>query len=116
MDILESKLENLSLIAVNGRLDTLSAGDLEKKMDSLIGSGCTMVIIDLEKTEYISSSGLRVLLASLKKVRKQQGDIMLARLAPDIIQVFEMSGFDKLFNIFESVEAAAAHKGKNTSA
>jgi anti-sigma B factor antagonist len=63
-------------------------------------------VLNLEKMEYISSSGLRVFLAQLKKVRKQQGDIKLACMKPYIKEVFDIAGFTQLFNIFENEDNA----------
>jgi len=63
-------------------------------------------VVSLDKLEYISSSGLRVLLATLKKVRKQQGDIRLACLKSNIKEVFDISGFTQLFNISDTEETA----------
>jgi anti-sigma B factor antagonist len=60
----------------------------------------------LEGLEYISSSGLRVFLSQLKKVRKQQGDIKLASMKPYIREVFDIAGFTQLFNIFDNENAA----------
>jgi anti-sigma B factor antagonist len=109
MEILESKVDNLSVVSMAGRLDTVSAPDLEKAMDNLINAGQVQLVINLQKTEYISSSGLRILLAALKKVRKVQGDIKLVGLSSDIRTVFDTAGFSRLFNIFDTVEAAAAN-------
>ena len=109
MDILESVLEDISIVSLRGRLDTSCAGDLEKKLDSLINSAQVRMVVNLKEVEYISSSGLRVFLAELKKVRKQGGDIKLACLKPEIRQVFDIAGFTQLFNIFDTMELAMAH-------
>ena len=75
-------------------------------MDLLIDAAQVGLVLSLEKLEYISSSGLRVFLAALKKVRKQQGDIELACLKPYIKQVFDIAGFTQLFVILDTEEAA----------
>ena len=106
MDIVDKKLDNVNLLSLSGRLDAYSATEMEKKLDSLIESGQTRLVIDLEKLEYISSSGLRVFLAALKKVKKQQGDIKLASMKPFIKEVFDIAGFSQLFNIFDTQQAA----------
>jgi len=72
----------------------------------LIDAGQARLVVSLDKLEYISSSGLRVLLATLKKVRKQQGDIRLACLKSNIKEVFDISGFTQLFNISDTEETA----------
>jgi anti-sigma B factor antagonist len=105
MDITEKKQGNINIISVAGRLDAYSSSELEKKLDSLIDAGQVQQVINLEKLEYISSSGLRIFLSTLKKAKKQQGDIKLACLKPFIKEVFDISGFTQLFNIFATEDA-----------
>jgi len=102
MDISEKKVGNVDIIALVGRLDAYSANDVEKKLNSLIDAGQVRLVINLEKLEYISSSGLRVFLAALKKAKKLQGDIKLVGLKPFIKEVFDIAGFTSLFNLYES--------------
>jgi anti-sigma B factor antagonist len=106
VEILEKKTGDGCIIALSGRLDAYSANDLEKKLDSLIDAGFIRLVVNLEKLEYISSSGLRVFLAALKKTKKQQGDIKLACLKPFIKEIFDIAGFTQLFNMFDTEEAA----------
>jgi anti-sigma B factor antagonist len=106
MEIVEKKQGNVNVLSLSGRLDAYSATEVEKKLDSLIEASQTRLVIDLEKLEYISSSGLRVFLASLKKVKRQQGDMKLACMKPFIKEVFDIAGFSQLFNIFDTREAA----------
>ena len=108
MEILEKKIGDVNLISIGGSLDAYSANDVESKLNSLIDAGQVRLVVSLDKLEYMSSSGLRVLLATLKKVRKQQGDIRLACLKPNIKEVFDISGFNQLFNISDTEETAIA--------
>jgi anti-sigma B factor antagonist len=108
MEIVEQKLGNVNMLSLSGRLDAYSATEVEKKLDSLIEAGQPRLVIDLEKLEYISSSGLRVFLATLKKAKKQQGDIKLACMKPFIKEVFDIAGFSQLFNIFDTRDAAVS--------
>lgn len=109
MEILEAKTGDVCILSPIGRLDAYYASELEKKLGSLIDAGQVRLVINLEKLEYISSSGLRVLLSTLKKVKSLQGDIKLACLKPFIKEVFDISGFTGLFNIFEAQEAAVGN-------
>jgi len=106
MEISENKKRNVNIVSLGGRLDAYSANELEKKLVSLIDAAQVLLVVNLEKLQYISSSGLRVLLAALKKVRKQQGDIRLACLQPYIKEVFDIAGFTSLFNMLDTEEAA----------
>jgi anti-sigma B factor antagonist len=112
VEILEQKIGKVNIISLSGRLDAYSANDLERKLDSLIDADQVQLVVNLGQLEYISSSGLRVLLAALKKVRKQQGDIKLACLKPYIKEVFDIAGFTQLFTIFDAEEAAVSSFGE----
>jgi anti-sigma B factor antagonist len=106
MEISQRTAGDVSVVSLCGRLDANSANDVERKLNSLIDAAQTELVMNLDKLEYISSSGLRVLLAGLKKVRKQQGDIRLACLKPYIREVFDIAGFTQLFKIFGGEEDA----------
>lgn len=84
-------------IALEGRLDTATAPDLEKELqDSL--DGVTALTLDFEKLEYISSAGLRVLLSAQKTMNKQ-GSMKLVHVSEVIMEIFEVTGFSDILTI-----------------
>lgn len=100
MEINQKIINNVPIISVAGRIDAATSKDLESVLNDLIEKNNTTIVIDLAGTEYISSVGLRVMLAALKKVRPKQGDVKLAALQPFVKEVFEITGFTKLFTIY----------------
>jgi len=106
MEIGEKQGENIDILYLVGRLDAYAAADVEKKINLATEKAQVNLVISMEKLEYISSSGLRVLLAGLKKARKQQGDIRLAGLQPYVKEVFDIAGFSQLFKMFEKEDEA----------
>lgn len=106
MEIGEKKAGEVDVLYPVGRLDAYAANDLEKKLNSITEKTPISVVVCLEKLEYISSSGLRVLLSALKKARKQQGDIRLACMQTYVKEVFDVAGFSQLFKIFEKENEA----------
>ena len=84
-------------IALEGRLDTTTAPDLEKELKSSL-EGVTSLTLDLEKLEYISSAGLRVLLAA-QKTMNQQGKMKVVHVCETIMEVFEVTGFSDILTI-----------------
>ena len=84
-------------VALEGRLDTTTAPKLEEK---LLGSvdGITRLVFDVEKLEYISSAGLRVLLA-MQKLMNQQGEMVLQNVNEAVMKVFEVTGFSDILRI-----------------
>ena len=106
MEIIEKKIGSISIIALGGRLDAYASSDVEQKLNALVDADEVRLVVNLERLDYISSSGLRVLLTSLKKVRKREGDIKLAGMKPHIKEVFDIAGFSQLFSIYDLEDLA----------
>ena len=81
-------------VALEGRLDTTTAPKLEEELRD----GITRLVFDVEKLEYISSAGLRVLLA-MQKLMIQQGEMVLQIVNEAVMEVFEVSGFSDILRI-----------------
>jgi anti-sigma B factor antagonist len=112
MQIEDKQVGDVNVLYLVGRLDASAANDVEEKLNSAALKTPLNLVVCMDKLEYISSSGLRVLLASLKEARKQQGDVRLAGLQPYVKEVFDIAGFTQLFQIFEKVEdAVSSYKG-----
>ena len=95
---IEIKKEAKSLILkITGRLDTTSAPEMEKAVKENI-SGVEKLIIDMEKLEYISSAGLRVLL-SAQKTMNGQGSMKVINVSDTIMEIFEITGFNEIMTI-----------------
>lgn len=106
MQTIEKEVGGVVVLYFSGRLDASAANEADAKLNTLTEKLPVHVVINLDKLDYISSSGLRVFLASLKKARKEQGDIKLACLQPYVKEVFDIAGFSTLFNIFDKEEEA----------
>jgi anti-sigma B factor antagonist len=84
-------------ICVKGRLDTTTAPQLEKEIQENL-QGLTKLVIDLKELEYISSAGLRVLLAAQKAMNKQ-GEMVVQNVDESVMEVFEVTGFSDILTI-----------------
>ena len=89
----DAKLE----IALEGRLDTMTAPDLEKELKESL-EGVTSLKFDFEKLDYISSAGLRVLL-SAQKIMNRQGEMKLTGVNETVMEIFEVTGFSDILTI-----------------
>ncbi len=92
--------------SVRGSIDALTAPDLSAALDARIEAGQVQMVVDLRGVEYISSAGLRTILRSLKRARRDGGDVRLAALQPGVSQVLELSGFTSILQSFESASDA----------
>lgn len=97
LNIIKEKNEEQLTIKLEGRLDTISAPQLEKEMQQAL-SGIQELVLDLSQLAYLSSAGLRVIL-SAQKVMNRQGK-MIVRHVPDMImEIFEVTGFSEILTI-----------------
>jgi anti-sigma B factor antagonist len=94
------------LLCPQGRLDALMARQLDTDLQQHLRNGQARLIVDFKNTRYISSHGLRVLLEAQKQARENGGGLKLCSLSPRLIEIFEMAGFDRVFEIFETAEQA----------
>lgn len=97
MEITKKVVGDEVIIGINGRLDTTTAPNLEKELSEIIPNTKELVF-DLEKTEYISSAGLRVILSTQKAMSKI-GSLSLINVSGDIKELFDMTGFSTFLNI-----------------
>ena len=83
--------------AIEGRLDTLTAPELEERLEPELDV-TKKLVLDLSALEYISSAGLRVLLAAAKTM-EEQGEMTVRNVCRDVMDVFELTGFADFLNI-----------------
>jgi anti-sigma B factor antagonist len=106
MEISKNEDRGFMVFNVAGRLDAASAQAFEADVNAAVDAGQHKVIIDLAELEYISSAGLRSILALMKKVKGLGGSLGLCRLNGLVQEVLTMSGFDSFIPIYESPDAA----------
>jgi anti-anti-sigma factor len=106
MDIFQKEKDGVVILEIVGRLDADTAPEAEKHIKELLAAGTTRLLLDMEKLEYISSAGLRVVLMAVKDLRGKQGKIVLCSLNEYVREVFEVSNFTSIIPIAETVEEA----------
>ena len=87
-------------------MDAVSCPDFEKACQRLIQAGEKLLVIDLGALVYISSAGLRSILAVGKRLKDTGGSLRVCGLGGGVKQVFEATGFTSIFPVFDSVDAA----------
>ncbi|HBI52106.1 MAG TPA: anti-sigma factor antagonist [Ruminococcaceae bacterium] len=87
-------------VRLKGRLDTITSPDLEERLNEEM-TGIKNLIFDLEKLNYISSAGLRVLLGASQEIEAVEGEMLIRNVAEPVRVVFDLTGFDTAFNIEE---------------
>ncbi len=112
MEISQRRLNRVDILTITGRVDAATAPRLKEALDAVCSAERYNIVLDLAGLEYISSPGLRVLIETRKRVRDwkitniEGGDIRIANMPPRIKEVFDLTGFTALFEIFDDTVAA----------
>lgn len=109
MQINTRQVDETTIIDLSGRLDTSTSNDSYDQMSAIAKSGVTKVVLNLDKMEYVSSSGLRVILTIAKLLKSSNGDMKICHANGVVKQVLETSGFNHIIEIHgEEKDAIAA--------
>ena len=104
MTIDESIYEDMSIVALSGRLDALTAPEVEQRLLSRIEQPPVNLLLNLKELNYISSAGLRVVLVAAKKTIAAKGQFILCGMNEQIRTIFDISGFLTILRVVESCE------------
>jgi anti-sigma B factor antagonist len=96
----------ITAIRFEGNLDTGTAPSAEEHLGGLIDQGADKLLLDFAALEFISSAGLRVLLATAKKLRTSGGQMRICNLNETVQEIFDVSGFGSLLAVFPDAEQA----------
>ncbi len=107
MQLTQTQIDDYKVIEFSGNLDTATSPEVEKTINECIENGDLKFIFNFEDTKYMSSAGLRVLLATAKKL-KNRGELRITNLNTVIEEVFDISGFSSILNVYKSQEEALA--------
>jgi len=105
MEISQKEENGIVFIAIKGRLDADSSPEAEKVVKDVLEGQTSRLLFNLGALEYLSSAGLRVLLSASKEMRRKEGKIVLCALNEFVKEIFEVSGFQSLIPIADSVDS-----------
>lgn len=100
--------DDVVVFSMRGNLDALSAPALKKEIDLLLSERRIHVVFDLAKLDLIDSSGVGAIVSLFKRVRTLQGDVKIARLSGQPLEIFKLLRLDRAFEIFDRVDEAVA--------
>lgn len=106
MEIRSEQRGQTTVISLDGSLDALTAGEARSAIEEQLGRGQLQLVLDLGQLDFMSSSGLRVLLEMLKEVRGMGGDLRLAAAQPGVHRSLEIAGLVRVLQIYPTLEEA----------
>ena len=98
--------EPFEIIEVGGEIDVMTAPRLREAVVDAVNRGRMRLIVDVEKVDFLDSTGLGVLVGALKRVRADGGSLDIVCTHERILKIFEITGLDKVFGLHESVAQA----------
>lgn len=96
------------MIDVGGEVDLYTAPTLRERLIATIDDGAQKILVDLTDVAFMDSSGLGVLVGALKRARERGGELALVCREGPTFKVLSVTGLDRVFTLFDSVEAAGA--------
>jgi anti-anti-sigma factor len=108
MQITARDQKGITVFALEGRVDSAGAAEMDSTLQSAAAEGKRKMVLDMSGVTYINSAGLRTLADILTQNRANGGDLRLVALSPKVERVFKIIGFDKFFETYNTVDAATA--------
>jgi anti-sigma B factor antagonist len=116
-DIKTDRLDgDACVIALSGEVDLYTAPEFKQQLLEVVGQGSKEVIVDFSDTTFIDSTTLGVLVGGVKRLRPNGGRLSLVCSDRNITKIFEITGLNKVFDIYESREAAVESIGQGAQA
>jgi anti-anti-sigma factor len=105
--------DEVTIIRIEGHLDSVSTGALEQKMNQIIAEGGLNLVVDLARVPYISSGGWGILVGEVKRLREKGGDVVLVGMMSEVYDVYELLGFADILKALPDVDAARGYFRKS---
>lgn len=103
-----SDAANAHILAVAGKIDARTMGEFEGGIREVMDAGHVNIVVDFADVPFISSAGLGILMSVIEEIHDSGGDLVMARVQPEVYRIFDMLEFTTLFKFFDSVEEAVA--------
>jgi anti-sigma B factor antagonist len=111
LDVEATRVKDVSVIALRGEIDVYTAPLLRQKIVDLVDEGALNIVVDMEKVDFLDSTGLGVLVEGLKRVKTRGGNLTLVATQDKILKIFDITGLNKAFPIFGTRDQAVEETG-----
>lgn len=108
MNIEDSRLGKAAVVGISGRIDAAASTTFEAHCNKLVGKGERAIVLDFSDLEYLSSAGLRSILALAKQLKPLGGKVIICGLKGTAKEIFDISGFSSMFPMATTLEEAAS--------
>lgn len=104
-----NQMKRVELATIEGRIDSSNAAEFDALLKGLVDDGKYQIVLDMSEVNYISSAGLRAMVALLREARKHRGDVRIATPSERVNEVLELSGLSELFTCYpDAIQAVGS--------
>ena len=109
MDVLVEEKGDIIVMRVKGRLDAASSPQLEKSLNSIVEGGHFKIVLNFADVEYLSSAGMRLMLAISKKLQHLEGKVVACNVSDEVMEVIKMAGFNQVIEFYPNEQESLTH-------
>jgi anti-sigma B factor antagonist len=106
LELETTQRDGVSILSLSGEIDVYTAPRMRQAIVDLVDAGSVNIVIDMEKVDFLDSTGLGVLVEGLKRIRTRGGSLSLVVTQDKIVKIFDITGLNKAFPIHGSLEEA----------
>jgi len=106
LDVETSTRDGASVVSLRGEIDVYTAPRLRQTLIDLVEGGATDIVVDMERVDFLDSTGLGVLVGGLKRVKDKEGTMKLVANQDRILKIFDITGLSKVFPMYGSLDEA----------
>jgi anti-sigma B factor antagonist len=106
LDLETSKQGDASVLTLRGEIDVYTAPRLRQAIVDLVESGERRIVVDMEKVDFLDSTGLGVLVGALKRVKTNEGSLSIVVTQDKLLKIFEITGLNRVFAMSPTVDQA----------
>jgi anti-sigma B factor antagonist len=106
LDLETSKHGEANVVSLRGEIDVYTAPRLRQALIDLVEGGAKDIVVDMDRVDFLDSTGLGVLVGGLKRVKSNEGEMKLVVTQDRIMKIFDITGLAKVFPMFGSLEQA----------
>ena len=106
LNISVESFKRVELVKVAGRVDSSNATQLDKKLKELQDNGRYKLVLELSEVNYMSSAGLRTMVAAVRECKKHRGDVRLANVSERVAEVLKLAGLNAIFQVYDDKTSA----------
>jgi anti-sigma B factor antagonist len=106
LNISTENYKRAALLKATGRIDSSNAAQFDSALKDLLAAGQSNIVLDLADVSYMSSAGLRAIVAAHRECARKKGTLCLAQPSERVAEVFSLAGLDSIFTVYDDVTSA----------